>query len=92
VVSFGSGSFFRFYGLRVEFGCFGMIYLESCDPPSSLKQAKIQPPLPEGFILDTLADRVRERRIQTFQFILLPPFGLLMLGCATFWVARGFRS
>jgi hypothetical protein len=33
---------------------------------------------------------VRERRIHAIEFVLLPPFGLLVFGCASIWVAGGF--
>jgi hypothetical protein len=51
-------------------------------------QANAHPP--EGHILTTALDGVRERRIHAIEFVLLPPFGLLVFGCASIWVAGGF--
>jgi hypothetical protein len=55
-------------------------------------QATLSPPLPEGFILDTILENVYERRRYALELVLVPPLGLLALGCAGFWVARGFQS
>jgi hypothetical protein len=61
-------------------------------PEDTAEQASEQPPPPEGFVLTTVLDRIRERRVHAFQLILVPPLGLFAFICAGFWVARGFRS
>jgi len=60
-------------------------------PEDLAEQASFNPPVPEGYILDTILG-VHERRIYAVGSVLVPPLGLLALGCAGFWVVRGFRS
>jgi hypothetical protein len=59
-------------------------------PDEIAAQANVHPP--EGHILTTALDGVRERRLHAIEFVLLPPLGLLVIGCASVWVAGGFRS
>jgi hypothetical protein len=61
-------------------------------PEELAEQARLNPPPPEGFVLDTTLENVHARRRYAFELVLLPPFGLLAIGCAGFWVARGFQS
>jgi hypothetical protein len=57
-------------------------------PDEIAAQANAHPP--EGHILTTALDGARERRIHAIEFVLLPPFGLLVFGCASISVAGGF--
>jgi hypothetical protein len=54
-------------------------------PDEIAAQVKVHPP--EGHILTTSLDGLRERRIHAIEFVLLPPFGLLVFGYASIWVA-----
>ncbi len=56
-------------------------------PDEVAAQIKVYPL--EGHILTPL-DGVRKRRIHAIEFVLLPPFGLLVFGSASIWVAGGF--
>jgi|GraSoi_2013_60cm_1033757.scaffolds.fasta_scaffold77235_1 hypothetical protein len=57
-------------------------------PDEIAAQASAHPP--EDHILTTALDGARKRRIHAIEFVLLPPFGLLVFGCASIWVAGGF--
>jgi hypothetical protein len=57
-------------------------------PDEIAAQTNARPP--QGHILPTILNGVRERRIHAIEFVLLPPFGLLVFGCASMWVAGGF--
>ncbi|SRR6266436_1013594 len=48
--------------------------------------------VPEGFILDSILENVHRRRRYALELVLLPPLGLLAIGCAGFWIAGGFKS
>jgi hypothetical protein len=73
------GSFSRLCGLRVG-------YLSGkLQPDGIAAQVKVHPP--ESHILTTSLDGLRERRIHAIEFVLLPPFGLLVFGYASIWVA-----
>jgi hypothetical protein len=60
-------------------------------PEDLAANASVNPPLPGGFILETILDDVHKRRIHAVELVLVPPLGLLVLGCLGFWVGRGFR-
>jgi hypothetical protein len=54
-------------------------------PDEIAAQVTVHPPA--GHILTTSLDGLRERRIHAIEFVLLPPFGLLVFGYASIWVA-----
>ena len=60
-------------------------------PEELAAQATSIPPIPEGYILTSTLENVQARRRHALHLVLVPPFGLLALGCAGLYVARSFQ-